>query len=209
MGEQGNGRYDTGKFGGKRYGFGNLAQEKEQTSTRWVHVPARETLTIVMLTDRAYRYVGHWVEGRMRVCPGAGCIQCATRTGEQARYAMSVYVPATRSRAFFECGPGTAEAICEEVVKLNRMRGVMLELSHQGKTKNGLILAKGAGIWPYAEQLPEAEDVEEQIDRQRAVQQARVNGQPLPRKWFADAGQPAVEEEGATQALAGMDVPRA
>lgn len=153
-----------------QFGLGNLEEQAEASSTKWVHVPARETLRVVMLSSTAHQYRGHWDGGRMKICSGPACPLCLMRRGHQDRYAFSVYIPHTQSKAFLEVGPLSVKMMEPAMFEVGALRGLMYDLSHEGRLKNGLVLAEFVGVWPTVGALPRAEDPGEQLARQRQVE---------------------------------------
>ena len=175
-------------------GFGDLDSEAEEGSSRWIHVPAKSRLKVVVLSDRAYRYEGHWVGNRMMVCPGAGCEWHARRMGVQVRYCLSVLDVDTRARCFLEIGAQTAKQIAAAASEAGRLRGLIFELRHEADRKNGRLLASGQDAWSALALLPEAEDPAPQIKRQALAERSTTTR--MPDSWVAPAGF-AVDESDA------------
>ena len=168
------------------FGFGDLGAEAAEGSTRWIHVPARGKLRLVLLSPEATRYEAHWVGNRMLACPGPRvCPWHARHMGVQVRYAWSVQDVDTRARGFFEVGPSTAQQMYPAMCEFGRVRGLCFEYAHEGQRKNGLVVARSLGRLMSDELLPAAESPWEQIERQIAAEAGKGMPAPMPDNWVA------------------------
>lgn len=144
-----------------------------------MHVPAKERIRVVVLSAAAYRYEAHWVNGRMRICGGAGCDWCARRMGLQARYVLSVMDTEVRCKALLEVGPVTCVAIKEAAEAAGALRGLKFVLRHEGERKAGRLIAEEDGSWLAMELLPIEEDPESVLVRQAEAEA----GYGMPLTW--------------------------
>lgn len=166
-----------------QFGFGDLEEEMKGGNTRWIHVPARERLQIVILSRRVTRYYGHWVGDRMRICPGKACPLCARRMAVQARYMFSVLEHATRITAILEVGAATVKMMEPPIIEIGRMRGTVFALSHEGGKRNGKLCAEYVGVDAREADLPPEEDCLSQVQRQQAAEEDRIARAVTPPKW--------------------------
>jgi hypothetical protein len=165
-------------------GYGDLESEQEACSTRWVHVPARETLRLEILSERPVKYWAHWVMTRMLACPGEiRCAHCARHMGGQFRYAYSVLDVDTRAQAFFEVGPATARTIRDATIEFGGLRGLIFAFRHLDRRRNGQIIGECLGRNRAAAELPAAGDPREQLERQMAAEAGKMMPAPMPESW--------------------------
>ena len=171
------------------YGFGDLGAEAAEGSTRWIHVPARQKLRLVLLSPEATRYEAHWVGTRMLACPGERvCPWHARHMGKQVRYAFSVMDVDTRAKGFFEIGAATAQQLYPAICEFGCVRGLCFEFSHDGQRRNGLIVARSLGRLVAEDLIPAAEDPREQLDRQIAAEIGKGLPAPMPEGWAVTEG---------------------
>jgi len=147
-------------------GWGDVDGEGESGGSAWLHVPARSRLRLVLLSVEAARYVGHWVEGRMRLCTGSDCPHHLRNAGTQARWAFSVLDVDTRARGFFEIGKDVARVIAAAQAEEGRLRGLTFSFRKEGQTLRGRILVTREAPMVGLDLLPDAEDVAGALRRQ-------------------------------------------
>lgn len=168
-------------------GFGDVESEALQSSSKWLHVPIKQRIHIVVLSPLPFRYSGHWVNGRMRVCPGAACGWCLRRMGTQARYVLSVMDVDIRTKALFEFGAPTARGMVAALSAAGTLRGVKFALRHERERKAGTILAEEEGTWLASELLPPEDNPESAIAHQAATQGAPE----MPAAWEPPPDEPS------------------
>lgn len=151
-------------------GWGDPSREKTEHSGSWLHVPARGSLRVVVLSTAPCRYRGHWIAGRMRLCAGQYCVYCEQRRGAQWRYAFAVLDAATRTSGLLEVGAGAAEAIYEASQAEGRLRGLCLALRKEQGRDRGRVLVTAEPAMMAAELLPEGEDPRPHLERQWAAE---------------------------------------
>lgn len=149
-------------------GWGDIDDDTESGGSGWIHVPARSRLRLVVLSAEAVTYVGHWVDGRMRLCTGADCPHHLRSAGTQSRWAFSVLDVDTRSRGFFEVGKDVARVIRQAVQEEGRLRGLSFSFRKEGQTLRGRITVTREAPMVGLDLLPEAEDVGAALRRQWA-----------------------------------------
>ena len=147
-------------------GWGDPAKERDEHSGLWLHVPARGRLTVCVLSAQPVRFVGHWVAGHMRMCPGPGCIWHERRLGQQVRYGFSVLDTETRACGLLEVGASAAEVIYRTSNMEGRLRGLCFVLRKEGQRDRGRVLVTAIAPIVSLELLPPADDVAGHLERQ-------------------------------------------
>ena len=132
-------------------------------------MPARSRLRLVILSTAAARYVGHWVDGRMRLCTGADCPHHLRNAGAQVRWAFSVLDVDTRARGFFEVGKDVKRVIMAAEAEEGRLRGLSFSFRKEGQTLRGRILVTREVPMVGLDLLPAGEDVAGALRRQWAA----------------------------------------
>lgn len=146
-------------------GWGCPEEEIGSNSFLWLHVPARGSLDVTILSASPVRYKGHWAGGRMQPCKGADCCRwCELRMGGQVRYAMAVWDNGGDRGALLEVGPRTATDLQELMkVRSGKLRGLRVTLTKEGGADRGAIRASFGG--PHGGPLPDDYDVAEHLRR--------------------------------------------
>lgn len=147
-------------------GWGNPDRERGEQSFAWLHVPARGTLRVVMLSRAPVRYRGHWVDGRMRPCRGGSdCLYCERRMGGQVRYAFSVLDLDARACALIELGAAAAGEIKRAADEAGFLRGLAFQLRKDGGRERGRVLVTSQNAVVNIGELPDAPDPREHLMR--------------------------------------------
>ncbi len=139
-------------------GWGDTTREAGEQSWAWIHVPARSSVEVIILSEAPVRYRGHWVDGRMRPCCGAACPYCERRMGGQVRYAFACYDLAARASALLEIGAGAAGVIREASEREGRLRGLAFRLRKQDGRDRGRIIIEPVAVAVRVADLPRGED---------------------------------------------------
>lgn len=122
-------------------------QENEAASgTGFVHVPARGSLEIYVLSEEAMSYKGHYTDGRMRPCLRNGCIACSRSIGIQRRWVFSVYDIGRRVSGLLDLGDAPAGLIRDFSNQYGGLRGLRLRLGKAGGTLRGRIEVELGGL---------------------------------------------------------------
>jgi hypothetical protein len=129
-------------------------------------VPARSRLRLVILSVEAAVYIGHWVEGRMRLCTGSECPHHLRNAGTQMRWCFSVLDVDTRARGFFEVGRDVARVLEAASAEEGRLRGLTFSFRKEGQTLRGRILVTREAPMVGLDLLPAEEDVAGALRRQ-------------------------------------------
>lgn len=100
----------------------------------WFTVSGTRVLELVMLCDRPTGYVGHFANGRMDRCRGAGCGHCAKGIGRQVRYVFGCAEAATGRVGLLEVSESVAETIHGFEGRHHGLRFMWIELSKHTKS---------------------------------------------------------------------------
>src|SRR5258708_1093299 len=115
-------------------------QDQEAASgTGFVHVPARGTLEVYVLSEQPVSYKGHYTGGRMRPWGRGGCIPCSRSVGVQRRWVFSVYDIGRRVSGLLDLGDAPAGLVRDFSTEYGGLRGLRLRLGKAGGTLRGRI----------------------------------------------------------------------
>ena len=143
------------------------SKRRQASGATWIHVPARGVLHIEVLSKEPERYLGHWKDGRMRLCLGVpDCAHCRKHEGRQDRWCVSVYDLETRSRGLFEFGLAIASAMATSLGVEATLRGSRWALRKDGGRLRGRILVESEGQGLAPELMPAADNVAGALRRQ-------------------------------------------
>ena len=80
-------------------------------------------------------YLGHFSQGRMRRCFGAGCEMCQARIGRQIRFVISCVELNTRRVGVVELGVTPAKQVEEWAASNGGLRGVCFTMRRASRAK--------------------------------------------------------------------------
>lgn len=88
-------------------GHGNVEEIIEQTSMRWLQIPAAEEVNCVVVCDQAQAWNGHWLRDRHAPCVGLTCRFCK-KIGKKQRYSLAIRIVGDPRTYLWEYSPHTA-----------------------------------------------------------------------------------------------------
>lgn len=137
-----------------------LADEVVGSFFQWFKVVGGTIKTVVVTSESATTYQGHWAQGAVRPCQGSSCKFCAERIGVQRRFAFSVVDIEKGTPAVLEVGLPTALCIKELSEAAGTLRGLTMAVSREGGRKRGRVLVHRVEDLPVLPaDLPPALDV--------------------------------------------------
>jgi len=71
------------------YGLFNVEGDEKHPVFEWLHVRPGDTVYIILGNKAPLWYWAHWVDGRMRPCPGENCGYCNAGIGKQRRWVFA------------------------------------------------------------------------------------------------------------------------
>lgn len=119
-------------------GYGDLEEESMMGPGVWLHVPDRTESRMVLMIELPYRYMGHWIRGKIRPCPGPStCDWCAQLIGRKPRYGFAMYDCEQRRCGVLEVGPEAAAMIRDGALTSAGGVGTCYKLRKKGGVRNG------------------------------------------------------------------------
>jgi hypothetical protein len=97
--------YDFGE------GFASASFEDQKAAFHWLHVPASQSVQVVLSRYPPIWYWGHWTSGRMHPCQTEGCPFCQREIGRQRRWVFAVWSITAKAPMLWETSDATADAI--------------------------------------------------------------------------------------------------
>jgi len=129
------------------------------SSFHWFRVGARESLSLVLLSERPTWYLGHYVEGRMVPCGGIPCELCGEGLGSQARFVFAVCEVTTRRVGLVEVSQSVAELFRMWEAEHGGLRGMWVELykhSHSVRSRTECrCVREDPGHWWRSLEVPD------------------------------------------------------
>lgn len=92
----------------------------------WVHIRPGSALRLVVTSESPVWYAGHFVNGRMRPCPGRECGYCEKGVGVQVRFVFGVARMDDRREGLIELGQSVANVIKAWIPRRGSLRGMVL-----------------------------------------------------------------------------------
>jgi hypothetical protein len=151
---------------GISYGFGDPEKEAQAGGKDWMKIPARNTVTVVILSEKPVKYAGHWRGKGMAFCTGPTCLLCARQILPTTRYAFSVYLPDADTRALLDLPASATRDISSVAEQTGFLRGLMFTLHKEGQRVNGKIKVKSNHLFSRITELPDADDPAQHLLRQ-------------------------------------------
>ena len=144
----------------------------------FVRVPARGALEVIILSEKAVGYRGHYSQNGCEPCQGERCAYCARGVGTRLRACYSVSQVDLGGRWLLDVGEGTFAQITAIGREVGSLRGVRLRLTKRGGLVNGQIDAVWWNrlVYPSGE-IMEAQVVEKALEEMWELR--RVRGQSL------------------------------
>jgi len=100
----------------------------------WFQASTRGVLVLVVLSESAVWYTGHFVGGRMCPCIGHGCDFCAAAIGAQVRYCVSCAEVTSRRVGLIEFGRSNGLLLRDWTPRAGGLRGMTIEVSKHSKS---------------------------------------------------------------------------
>lgn len=122
-------------------GNGNPAAERKASRHGFIHVPARGSITVVMLCREAVRYRAHWLNDLKRFMPheSQNCICTRKDIGAITRWCYGVYEEDAQRIGLLELGASQAEQITSVAERFDSLRGRTFKLRKPDGTLRGRI----------------------------------------------------------------------
>jgi hypothetical protein len=110
-------------------GFGWDAPDTDEKSVdwSWLHVGGGDPRHLIVLSDSALWYIGHWNAGRMVRCAGQQCDLCRQSLGRRRRWLIWVEDEQTTRRYVWEFSDAIAEQFRAAAAKYGSLRGLTFD----------------------------------------------------------------------------------
>lgn len=168
-----------------------------------IRCPAVGKLAGVVTTHRIVELWTHFHRGRTIGCAGDACVCRTQQVAMRYEAYFGLYNPTTKTHAIVGTTVGAIRCVLEQLSRLDRMRGQVLEIGRASKRPNSKVQIKCGLIWSDCSALPAPFDVIPHLEKIWGVEHAedvkavdRLQQLVRDRETLTDAeGRPIVEAD--------------
>jgi hypothetical protein len=165
-----------------RRGHGNIDAALDRANSRWLHVPPRDAVEVVLLADEPVAYEGHFTRGVLVPCIGSTICQFCGEVGMQERFVQICKLPGDERIWLWDYSVFVAKLVDAEFRYSRNVstRGLRLELYRSPCGRNTPIICRGFPESPIDEEAAvfgyRFEDAERMVMRALRFNLSKVRG---------------------------------